>query len=698
MTGQGYFYPSAAANAPMPGGIFPGGGAAAGGYATMGAGGMMPPGAGLGMQAGGQQQGPSRYPSFTPMASPSHAAANGAGGVNGSTAHMAPTSPYPAYQHAASASPSLASDTLTTAKTTPAPMNGNAAQNPGPNGMTMPSYGMEQNPYAHLHQQHANHPHLNPYANMPYANGNPYQPYAPLHQQLAAPISPAMMHTQVHPPPTVTPKMNPRPTYGYPILPNATPVAGPARKPVSIASPRPSVSEGTSGGHVNGHASSGGAIVDDGRESSDEEGAVGSDSEPVFASINQAVAQKAKKSKRKTSTEERSTVSVPDGTPQEVPRITEPEPAEKEPTAVPQPMTDSFMDAADSATNDLVNPGARPPPWVSSGRPYPVETAPGVVFHRKTPFPARLYPEIHTWEHVEQRGRSGVVKEKKRQQGKAVVLRQRRKVEDDAERTFGEVTKEVIAQVAKEVEERDTQRKQEQQRAEAEHTSEEVISEAEKPQEPAGQIAQVVESSAPTELTSGAETTLDKAATEAKPETADAPIAEAPTTDTKPPRPTSAAPTASEQTPASAPAPVKAAPKSWAALLRTAAPKQTPSPSPAVSSPAGTVPPSNVTSPRLAQAAIVEDVAGSSDSQPSQKAIVVPEGAATAPTPIVPAKPTNAWGSRPMIVPDQLDLGKLLAEGLDERTRASLKKVTSVPRGLINTGNMCFANSVSLPL
>lgn len=687
MSGQGYFYPSGAANAPMPGGMFPGGGAAAAGYATIGAGGMMPPGAGLGMQAGAQGQGSSRYPSFTPMASPSNAAN---GGVNGSAAQMGPTSPYPAYQHAASASPSLASDSLTTATTTPVPMNGSAGPNSRPNGMSMPSYGMEQNPYAHLHQQHANHPHLNPYANMPYANGNPYQPYAPIHQQLAAPISPAMIHAQAHPPPTVTPKMNTRPTYGYPVLPNTTPVANPARKPVSIASPRLSVSEGTAGGQLNGH-------IADERESSDEEEAVGSDSEPVFASINQAVAQKAKKSKRKASTEER-TVSVPDGTPQEVSRTTEPEPAEKKSSVVPQPMTDSFMDAADSATNDLVNPGARPPPWVSSARPYPVETAPGVVFHRKTPFPARLYPEINTWEHVEQRGRSGGAKEeKKRQQDKAVVLRQRRKVEDGAERTFGEVTKEVMAQVVKEVEERDAQRKQEQQRAEAEQTSAEVISEAEKPQERACQTAQVAESSAPTETTSGAETISEKAATEAKPVTADAPTTEAPSSDTKPPQPTSAAPTVSEQSPTPAPAPVKAAPKSWAALLRTAAPKQTPSPSPAVSSSAGTVPPSNVTSPRLAQAAIVEDVAGSSDSQPLQKAIVVPEGAPAAPTPVVPAKPINAWGSRPMIVPDQLDLGKLLAEGLDERTRASLKKVTSVPRGLINTGNMCFANSVSLP-
>lgn len=172
MSGQGYFYPSGAANAPMPGGMFPGGGAAAAGYATIGAGGMMPPGAGLGMQAGAQGQGSSRYPSFTPMASPSNAAN---GGVNGSAAQMGPTSPYPAYQHAASASPSLASDSLTTATTTPVPMNGSAGPNSRPNGMSMPSYGMEQNPYAHLHQQHANHPHLNPYANMPYANGNPYQ-------------------------------------------------------------------------------------------------------------------------------------------------------------------------------------------------------------------------------------------------------------------------------------------------------------------------------------------------------------------------------------------------------------------------------------------------------------------------------------------------------------------------------------------
>ncbi|GHJ88101.1 hypothetical protein NliqN6_4503 [Naganishia liquefaciens] len=683
MGAQGYFYP-AAGNAPMAPGMFSGGGAGAG-YAGMGGNGMMGalPGA---MQNGAQQQqGPSRYPSFTPMGNPN----NPAGGVNGSAGHMPPTSPYPAYQHAVSTSPSMASESVTTA-TTPAPINGTAAQNPGPNGMAMPSYGLEQNPYAHLHQQHAAHPHLNPYANMPYGNGNFYQPYAPIHQQLGAtPISPAMMHSQAHPPPAVvTPKINPnRPTYGYPVLPNPTStVQAPVRKPVSIASPstRPSVSDGTSGGHLNGYVVSHEASADVERESSDEEdAAAGSDSEPVFASINRAVAPKAKKSKRKASGAEERIVSQ-----KEVPvaNNVETKPAETQTPVDTPPVTDSFVDGV---TNDLAHSGARPPPWVANGRPYPIETAPGVVFQRKTPFPARLYPEIKHWEHVESRAKSAPVGGKHRQQRKPVALRQRRQIADSAEQTFGEVTQEMMTQVAKKVAVRDAQQKQEQHREQAEQTKEEVILETKTPGEASGETAEArAESPAPTQATS-------KAQPAAENPTVEAPIA--PTT-TNASQPTTAAPSATEDSPAPTPAPVKAAPKSWAALLRTAAPRQTPSAaSPAISSPAGTVPPSNVTSPRLAQAAIVEDVAGSSDSQPAQKAIIVPEGAsaaAVAPTPVVPAKPTNAWGSRPMIVPDQLDLGKLLAEGLDERTRASLKKVTSVPRGLINTGNMCFANSI----
>lgn len=690
MNNAGYFYPSGNA-APMGPGMYPG----ANGYTGMGmttaGNGIMngPPGAlGMGGMPNGQG-GPSRFPTFTPhgggIASP-----NGVN-VNGVGAHI-PTSPYPAYQHASSVgatSPSMAN------ATTQAPMNGGGAspQNPAamPNGMNMPTYGMEQNPYAHLHQ-HANHPHHNPYAAMangmsPYGNGNPYQPYAPIHQQLAGPggpISPALMHAQVHPP-SITPKMSHRSTYGYPVLPTA-PNAPPTRKPVSISSPtRPSMSEGTSGGHLNGHASEVGASAVD-EESSDEE-AVASDGEPVFASINQAVAaQKAKKSKRKASVEEqvqKAPVETTDKVKEEV-KPSEPKPVEPE-TQVQQPMTDSFMDASDSVSNDLA---IRPPPWISTGRPYPIEAAPGVVFHRKTPFPARLYPDIKTWEQVEQREKSVKAEGKVREQSNAVVLRQRRKIDDDAERTFGEVTKDVLAQVEKEKKEREAVKEQEQQRAE--QTSAEVTFRTEKPQESEPK-AQTVEARSETPAPA-------KSVTEESKATVDDPSAEAKASETSiapPPSETSAIAASLETpAPAPAPAPAKAAPKSWAALLRGAAPKQTPA-GPAVSSPTGTVPLSNVTSPKLAQSAIVEEVAGSSENQPPQKAIVVPEGG-PAPAPVAPSKPTNAWGSRPMIVPDQLDLGKLLAEGLDERTRASLKKVTSVPRGLINTGNMCFANSVSL--
>lgn len=711
------------------------------------------------MGMGGMQNGTGRFPpTFTPQsqhALPQHAsfgnsaAGPGMGGANGHGAlGVSASSPYPAYHHASSSaapssssvtSPSLSNTTANTA-TTPATtatttatvgsFNGSVSSPPN-NAVASQTGGailnnhhggyMDQNPYAHLHQQHANHPHHNPYANMQaggsgpsaaassmplgmspsYQNGGLYQPYGPPHPQqtmqngpAGGSMSPAHMHAPVHSL-SVTPKMNHRAAYGYPVLPNTvnSNVNGPARKPSVVISAHdsgismsgsqsgrgPSVSE-------NGSQNVDGAAVDEEGES-EVDGDEPSDSEPVFASINQAVvgAKKAKKSKRKAHVEE---VNVSN------PSTEEPVVAEKKDVeatiessaadvtpAVPEQqlqITETFTDKLESFNDDPSGSRSIPSAWISSGRPHPIETAPGVVFNKSTAFPAHLYPIINTWDQIESKGKSVKGKGKARSQDKAVSLRKRRRGGKGVEIEFGEVSRALLAEVEKAKEAASASQESVPTTTTTEQDESSQIQEASKFTEEVK--PEVIDETVETKQTP---TTEEASATiEAKP------------VDSSNEGQTAAP--VSVTTPSASPAPpvAKAAPKSWAALLRGPAPKSTSSTSASVATPVAPVPPSNITSETLAQSAVVEEVPGSNENQ-SPKKVIVAESVPGTTIPAPSAKPANAWGARPIIVPDQLDLGRLLADGLDERTRASLKKVTSVPRGLINTGNMCFANSVS---
>lgn len=663
------------------------------------------PGMLQGMQNGQQQpqQPPppphgARFPVFTPQQGANGQVASPAmNGVNGTSTST--SSPYPAYQHASSsaASPSLSNTTVNTA-TTPATTGPVAASppmqsmSPATNGIhPIPSYlaSGHENPYAHLHQQHGTHPHHNPYVNMQPPSGtgmssygNVYQPFTPMHHP--PPLSPAAGH--LLPQQGATPKVTHRSAYGYPVANVASPSTT-TRKPQAITGHDSGIS--VPHGGVNGKTSlsptlaktTPAATTTTADEPSDGEpsAADASDSEPVFASINQAVVEATKTRRKhphpqgtsdggvgaggsvKSDHEEvaREPVEVPVG-----------EGVDEETITVGQariPDSSSFIDENGDIGSAHAHAAAAAGAWIAAGRPCPRDSCPGVVFHRATAaVPARLYPVIKTWRQVERRakagGKSGAAGSG-RVQTVPVRFRGKRRGgrdEEAPEPVFGEVTREVVAQVK---ERRDLERRQEEATIPVPENEPEL-----RPSTPVSEKTAAVEA---------------------------APIAE-------PASPATPVPPPAAQPPSPSPAPApKPAPKSWAALLRGTAPKPSPS-TPAISTPsASSVAPSNMTSPTLAQSALVEQIPGSSENQSPKKVVVVPfEGSVPASVPApapAPPKPVNAWGSRPMIVPDQLDLGKLLAEGLDERTRASLKKVTSVPRGLINTGNMCFANSVRLP-
>lgn len=630
---------------------------AGGGYAQMGGYYSSAPSGPMGMPMGppamhqqhpgmmqGMQNGPPPLPlqqggRFPPVFTPQQ----GNGSVNGVNGHA---SPYPAYQH-----PS----------TSPALSNSVPPTSPPPNGPSYPSHDT-QNPYAHL-QHHAHH---NPYASMAPATGHPgpytngYQPFTPIHPPPPPQtISPGAMH--MHPQPT--PKMNSRTSYGYPVG-NVGGAPAP-RKPL-VGDHETSVPVPDTTSTVNGKTTP--PVKEEAKKEDVVEEGEGSDSEPVFASINQAVEQ-AKKSRhgRKVSSSVggEDVPKTSDG-PASDPVVPSPEASENPVGETPPApvISDSFIDSAD-ATTDRPQSAV----WTSLGRPCPVAEAPGVVFHRRTGVPGRLYPVIKAWESVERpEGKGRKVMERRKQSG-AVAWRGKRRVQGG--RVFGEVTPEMVAEIK-------------QQKLQEEVKPEEKVVE-ERPVTPVPES--IVEAAPIPRIPS--------------PPPAEPSLPTPPAASTSEPTPAAEpAPAPSSETataPASAPAP-KAAPKSWAALLRTASKPN--SSTPAIATPStGSVPSSNITSPRLAASAVVEQVAGTTEGSEKTIVVVPTEGSASAPAPTpapVPAKPTNAWGSRPIIVPDQLDLGKLLAEGLDERTRASLKKVASVPRGLINTGNMCFANSVSL--
>lgn len=129
-----------------------------------------------------------------------------------------------------------------------------------------------------------------------------------------------------------------------------------------------------------------------------------------------------------------------------------------------------------------------------------------------------------------------------------------------------------------------------------------------------------------------------------------------------------------------APAPVK--PSSWASLLRSSQPAK---------SAAGT--PNSLS---VAASSTLPSPSKSIDSLPAESvASRVPpsDGRSTPRSP--PAKPSS-WAAAVGAPPTPAeDLARLLTDGLTGRPAGAPAPI--VPRGLINTGNMCFANTVSFP-
>jgi len=141
-----------------------------------------------------------------------------------------------------------------------------------------------------------------------------------------------------------------------------------------------------------------------------------------------------------------------------------------------------------------------------------------------------------------------------------------------------------------------------------------------------------------------------------------------PATKTAPGPSTESATTLSTETPpVPKPASVKAIPKSWAALLHP-------------------------TSTSASKSAIGVAATSSTTSASGSGTDGAPKGPGTAPGRVSGYASAAASSHRNA----ELDLGKLLSEGVGGLPlSAGASGLASVPRGLINTGNMCFANSVS---
>lgn len=150
--------------------------------------------------------------------------------------------------------------------------------------------------------------------------------------------------------------------------------------------------------------------------------------------------------------------------------------------------------------------------------------------------------------------------------------------------------------------------------------------------------------------------------------------------------PTPAAPAAEPSASTSAPAPVRSPapatvkPSSWASLLRS---------SQAAKSATGT--PNSLS---VAASSTLPSPSKSIDSLPAESVasrIPPSDGRSTPRSP--PAKPPS-WAAAVGAPPTPAeDLARLLTDGLTGRPAGAPAPI--VPRGLINTGNMCFANTVS---
>jgi len=143
-------------------------------------------------------------------------------------------------------------------------------------------------------------------------------------------------------------------------------------------------------------------------------------------------------------------------------------------------------------------------------------------------------------------------------------------------------------------------------------------------------------------------------------------------TEATPNEPTST-PAPASSSPAPPAPPVKVAPKSWAALLRPSVSASAKA-SDAARSTSGSAEPPTGGSASAGQAGPTEG--GGKPVKPIGYAAATAAGSASR--------------------SGEMDLGKLLSEGVGGLPlSAGAAGLASVPRGLINTGNMCFANSVS---
>lgn len=134
------------------------------------------------------------------------------------------------------------------------------------------------------------------------------------------------------------------------------------------------------------------------------------------------------------------------------------------------------------------------------------------------------------------------------------------------------------------------------------------------------------------------------------------------------------------RSPAPAPAPVK--PSSWASLLRSTHPAKSATGTP--------------NSLSVAASSTLPSPSKSIDSLPAESVtsrVPPSEGRSTPRSP--PPKPSS-WAAAVGAPPTPAeDLARLLTDGLTSRPAGPPAPI--VPRGLINTGNMCFANTVGYP-
>lgn len=144
---------------------------------------------------------------------------------------------------------------------------------------------------------------------------------------------------------------------------------------------------------------------------------------------------------------------------------------------------------------------------------------------------------------------------------------------------------------------------------------------------------------------------------------------------------------ASATTAPTTPAVPRAPPKSWAALLRNGQPASALRGSPAPSIASAQIA-SNVATPGSSPIAAPSGLNDAVSQAPSEIGTPVQ---ATSPV-ALKARPPAAW-----TVPGKFsneEMSRLLLEGLPAANMTARARTATVPRGLINTGNMCFANSI----